>query len=228
MLTIYCGSDRKKAENAYLSASKNATKLDPEKLLGAELSEYAKHKSLFEDKQNFALRGMPAENVEELALSQNNFYILTDKLLAPDKKRLEKLGAKIEHYELSEGEKAKIDRNKKDEYSQSFKITDYLAARDKRGLWVEYWRAIYDGADTEDIFWKLSWQVRAMLTASRYESASQTDLHPFVYSKARMGASNYTSGELLALANSLLDIWSDSYASGEKGKLALEQFILSV
>jgi hypothetical protein len=227
MLTVYYGSDSKKAEKAYLAGSKSAIKLDPEKLVGAELGEYAKHKSLFEGEQVFAMRGMPIDGAEEFATSKNTFYILTDKLLAPEKKKLEKLGAKIEQFDISATEKLKLDRAKKEEGNKSFRITDALANRDKRALWIEYWRAIYEGVNSEDIFWKLSWQVRAMLTSLRYSSASETDLHPYVYGKARAGSANYSQSELITLSNNLLDIWSESHASGDKGKLALEQFILS-
>ncbi|HEY4514758.1 MAG TPA: hypothetical protein VJJ22_01205 [Candidatus Paceibacterota bacterium] len=228
MLTIYCGGDTKKAGEAFLGASKNAIKIDPDQLVGAELDEYARHKGLFDPVQVFAMRGMPDGDIALLAISPNNFFILLGELKATERKKLEKIGSKIEQYDLSACELATKVREEKENKNKSFRITDALTKRDKRSLWIEYWRAIYESADVEGIFWKLSWQVRAMLVSMRYGSASETDLHPYVYSKSRQGATIYGESELIRLSNNLLDIWSESHASGEGGKLALEQFILSV
>jgi len=228
MLTVYCGDDIKKAEAGFASATKGATRLVPDLLPEGALEELAAHADMFGTGTSYAFRGDLPENYVILIKSPSNFFILASVLTPPVKKSLIKQGAILEEYSLSESSKVAKEKLDKQKSGRIFKVADRLAARDRKGLWIEYWRLMESGVDAEEIFWKLQWQTKAMLVSSRASSASEAGLHPFVYSKSRAGAANYSKEELISISGKLLDLWRDTHSGRKELPLALEQFILEI
>ncbi len=96
------------------------------------------------------------------------------------------------------GPKAKVDFN-------IFAFTDAIGARKKRDAWVLYQKAIAAGMDPEkEIFWRLVWQIKTMLLASKTKSASEADMKPFPYNKAKGFLKNFSTSELANLSESLV------------------------
>ena len=85
-----------------------------------------------------------------------------------------------------------------------FAITDALGARDKKLAWVLYQKALAAGLSAEEVFFKLFWQVKSMLLASRTNSVSETDMKPFPYSKAKSFLKNFKPKELEKFSEDLV------------------------
>lgn len=85
-----------------------------------------------------------------------------------------------------------------------FALTDAIGARRKRDAWVLYQKALASGMVPEEVFYKLVWQVKTMLIASRTKTAEEADMKSFPYSKAKGFLKNFETSELVNLSESLV------------------------
>ncbi len=83
-------------------------------------------------------------------------------------------------------------------------LTDAIGARKKRDAWVLYQKALASGMVPEEIFWKLVWQSKTMLTAEKTKSVAETDMKPYPYQKAKANLKNFKPGEIEKLSESLV------------------------
>jgi len=70
-----------------------------------------------------------------------------------------------------------------------FALADAFAKGDRKRSWVLYRRMIEYGAAPEEIHGTLSWQARALVLASKTDSATELGLKPFAYTKAKSALS---------------------------------------
>ena len=104
--------------------------------------------------------------------------------------------------EIDEDEKLPLD--KKGREFNIFALTDALGARDKKRAWILYQQALVAGLSAEEVFFKLFWQAKTMLIASRTKSVGETDMKSFPYSKAKSFLKNFKPGELEKLSEDLV------------------------
>lgn len=130
------------------------------------------------------------------------------------------------------GETVNIVLNKKDENEDLigpkargefniFSLTDAIGARKKRDAWVLFQKALASGMVAEEVFYKLAWQVKTMLIASRTESALEADMKTFPYNKAKSFLRNFKDGELNRLSQTLVK----GYHQVRRGQGEMETFI---
>jgi hypothetical protein len=100
------------------------------------------------------------------------------------------------------GEKTLFD--KKGREFNIFTLTDAVGARQKKQAWIIYRKALSVGISAEELFYKLVWQVKSMLIASKTKNAGETDMKTFPYNKAKSFLKNFRSGELEALSEKLV------------------------
>ena len=85
-----------------------------------------------------------------------------------------------------------------------FALTDAIGARKKRDAWVLYQKALASGMVAEEVFYKLVWQVKTMLLASKTKSAVEADMKSFPYTKAKSFLKNFSTSELQNLSTDLV------------------------
>lgn len=102
-----------------------------------------------------------------------------------------------------------------------FSLTDAIGARDKRRAWTLYMQALAAGLVAEEIFFKVVWQVKSMLIASKTKSVAETDMKPFPYSKAKGFLKNWKEGELEKLSEDLVV----GYQQARRGEGEMEMFV---
>lgn len=144
----------------------------------------------------------------------------------------------IEKFFLMEGERIQLKegQSSKMEGINIFHLTDAFGRKDKRGTWVLYQKALLSGLPAEEIFWKLSWQVKNILLVKRMseelrksieEIIKESELKPFVVRNCLNFAKNFEVEKLNALYLELVDI----YHKVRKGKTdfdtSVEKFLLS-
>ncbi|MBX4189584.1 hypothetical protein KW785_03260 [Candidatus Parcubacteria bacterium] len=109
-----------------------------------------------------------------------------------------------------------------------FSLTDAIGARDKRGAWVLYQKALASGLVAEEIFWRVTWIAKSMLLASKTESYKETEMKEFPYKKAKGYAKNFSREELEDLSESLVVGYHNTRRGLGEIETLLEKSILSL
>ena len=107
-----------------------------------------------------------------------------------------------------------------------FAMADALGARDKKTLWILYRQAVEAGKVPEEIHGILFWQAKSIALAARTNSATEADLNPFVYGKAKRYAANYSDKEINNLLERLVAVYHDSHRGIHEFETAMERLIL--
>ena len=102
-----------------------------------------------------------------------------------------------------------------------FALTDALGARERREAWILYQKALGAGLSAEEIFFKIVWQVKSMLIASRTRNVGETDMKAFPYNKAKSFLKNFKPSELEKLSESL----AIGYTLVRRGKGEIETLV---
>lgn len=121
----------------------------------------------------------------------------------------------------AEEEIEKLPLDKKGKEFNIFTLTDALGARNKKEAWVLYQKALLAGVSAEEIFFKLFWQVKSLLTASRVKSIEETEMKPFTYNKAKGYLKNFKQEELEKLSEDLVS----GYILARRGEAEIETLI---
>ena len=126
-----------------------------------------------------------------------------------------------EEEESSVGSKAKVDFN-------IFTLTDAFGARKKREAWVLYRQALSKGVSSEEVFWKLVWQVKTLLLADRTKNAEEADMKVFPYNKAKSFLKHWKKGELENLSENLVVGYHQTRLGKEEMETFIEKTILNL
>ncbi len=153
----------------------------------------------------------------ELKESRNIFVIIEEKLLAPEKKKLQKYAEKSEEQTAAKEERFNV-----------FALTDALLRRDKKSLWILLTEAWRNGLSNEEIIGTLYWQVKILRLAEKTSSAEEAGQKPFVYQKAKRALSKFKEGELTQISRDLLAIYHDGHLGKREADVALEKWVLSL
>jgi DNA polymerase III delta subunit len=140
--------------------------------------------------------------------ASDNIFIFLEKDL--DKKTLEKLekhAEKVQEFEEKE-------KTKKKEYNP-FAISDALLSKDKKRFWILLMEAKKKGNAPEEIHGVVWWQAKALKLASVSGDAKEADLSPFVFSKAKASAKNFSEQEINLMLSDLVSMYHDAHR-GEK------------
>lgn len=242
MIYLIYGTNEKKArEKANLlfktlaKKKPNATamRIDAEHFKRGEVLEHALGQGLFESKlivfydtvlENPEAKEDIKENLETLKKSENIFIFLEGKL---DKKTINVFSHHTEKTEEHEEHK----EHKGTKTTTSFKIfdlSDALLARDRKKLWVLFNVGKLNNLSAEEMHGILGWGTKTMLLARLSETAEEAGLNPFVYRKAKRGATKYSKKELKQLSSSLVSLYHDARRGKHNLDIALERFILSL
>ena len=157
--------------------------------------------------------------------SPNIFILLEGKVLAELKKALEKHADQTVVSDLPV--KSGFGADKKDEFN-IFALADAVGSRDPFKSWTIYRQAVDDGIGTESILGTLFWQVKSMILAGKAVSAGEAGLSPFVFSKSKKYAGNYSPAELNSFALNLISLYHDSHRGAVDAELALEGLLLRI
>ncbi|MAZ56377.1 hypothetical protein CL653_01145 [bacterium] len=233
MLEVYCGNNpvlvRTKAWEKIEEVNSDdytVTSIDSENYSPGVIKNAVGAASLFGQLELFVL-DMPSQSKEfqeeaieligEMNESQNLFVMIEGKLLAPQKKKLVKVGAAVE--ELSTNTENKFN---------PFAMSDALARRDKKTLWLLLQQAKDSGISDEETVGILWWQLKTMLLAERTNDATTAGVKDYPFKKATQALQKFKKGEVGNLANALLEIYHQGHGGEIELDLALEKWILGI
>jgi len=233
MYVVFYGSDRGKVRDAATSyidenMPKDATltTLDAGDFVVEQVADALGANSLFGGDQWFVLDG-PNTNEEfvtelqaalkELAESPNTFVIMEGALLVAPKKAYQKHAATITEFSAD-----------KVAAFNAFSLAEAMASKDKRKLWVLIQEARLAGMKDEAIIGMLWWQLKALRLAARTNSAAEAGMKDFPYNKAKRSLSVFKPGEVVAISQSLLELYHQGHAGVKDMDSALEQWVLAL
>lgn len=208
----------------------NLFKLDSENFSGSQLESLVGGQGLFEQKYIVVLdkcledkisKETILDKLDDISFSNNIFVLIEEEIDSKTIKKLEKKAEKIHEHTLKENVVAENN-------FKIFTLTDALGKRDKKAVWVEYQKALAQGSSAEEIYSMLLWQVRSMVLAGTTKSASEAGLKPFVYSKSKKFASNYSVEEIKNLYKNLVKAYHKSRRGGLGLTEAVEEVLLGV
>lgn len=142
------------------------------------------------------------------------------------------LSQELEKYCLA-GKTDSLSENKKEE-TNIFRITDAVASRDKGRAWLLFRRAIMNGMDAEEIFWKIAWQVKNLLLIKKMGLVSEkkileeTRLHSYVIKKTASASRLFTEEELSRYSSELVGLYHDSRRGLADFDAGVEKFLIKL
>lgn len=233
MYIVFFGTDRTQIRDAMTAYTESEfppdgtiTTLQAQDFEAGQIADALGASSLFGGTQWFVL-DTPSANPEfaeavkaslqEMSESANTFLILEGPLLAPAKKAYAKYAAKQEEFTAA-----------KEERFNTFGMAEALATKNKRQLWVLLQSARNSGLRDEEIIGMLWWQLKSLRLASLTQTAAEAGMKDFPYSKAKRALSTFAPGEVLALSQSLLDLYHAGHAGARDMDSALEQWVLTL
>jgi len=236
MLHIIYGNDREKGRARFRELRKKLSKECGEEraILEGELSKellhsFAASQGLFGNTSLFTFDCLFDKKAEqevllahanELCLSLNSFLVFEPEL---DKKIAGEI--KITQAEVEEYVAKKIDTRPD---FNIFSLGDALGKRNKKELWVLYQEALTSGLSGEEICNTLFWTVKNIALMKNARMDDNCGLNPFVATKARSFAKNYSQEEIASLSRSLVTIYHEDHRGGEPMNISLERFILDI
>lgn len=156
-------------------------------------------------------------HVADLATSQNEFVVIEEKLPVGDQRAYSAGGAQVTELRSAAAEK-----------TNPFAITDALAARNKKTLWLLLMAARSRGVRDEETMGLLWWQLKNMRLASCTTTAAEAGLSEFPYKKAKQALHNFKAGELETFTQSFLDLYHRAHKGETTLDVALEAWVLQV
>jgi len=143
------------------------------------------------------------EGLGEIKASDNIFIFLEKEI---DKKTLDKLTRHAEKVQ----EFSEAVTKKKKEYNP-FAISDALLSRDKKRLWMLLMEAKKKGNAAEEIHSIIWWQVKVLNLVSVSKDEKEAELSPFVFSKAKSSANNFTAEQIHYMMFGLVTMYHNAH-----------------
>lgn len=171
--------------------------------------------------ENLEARDQFSDLIPSMKESENIFILLEGKLLAEQKKLIEKFSEKTVLTDIAETGKSKKEFN-------IFSLADAVGSKDPVKLWIVFREAIRSGHEIESILGTLFWQVKSMVLAKKASSATETGLNPFVFSKSKRYAQNYSDTELDILMRELVVMYHEGHRGIHDLELVTEKMLLEL
>jgi DNA polymerase III delta subunit len=158
--------------------------------------------------------------------------ILREELIGQCGSNLWLLSSELEKYALSS--KKELGLNRKTKQINVFHITDAVAERDRSRAWLLFQKAAIGGFDSEEIFWKIVWQIKNLLIVKKLLPAAEkkitetTNLHPYVVKKTLSAAKNFTEEELAKYSLELIALYHNSRRGLADFETGIEKFLIKL
>jgi DNA polymerase III delta subunit len=236
MLYLFYGSDKNKALKSALDIIEKKVaqkpdavvfKIDQTNISKQILSEMCGGQGLFEQKYIVHIKNVCDEEdsqetlfafLKDMKESENIFILTEGDLNKKEFTKIEKHADKV--WEAVGKKKEEIKEN-------IFTITNYLLARDKKNLWIEF-QKLKGNFAAEEIHGTLFWAFKNIALASKAKTASETGLKPFVYSNSKKAVTKFSQEEIDEKFWKLTKILGDSRRGEGELEILLEGWVLGV
>jgi DNA polymerase III delta subunit len=203
-------------------------KIDSQNWVEGEMEGLLHGQGLFSQRYIIELRHLleTAETAEsvisflpEIAQSENIFIWVDRDVTEKHLKQIEKHASKVQEFKV-------VQKLAKPEFNL-FSLGDALIERNKQKLWVLFQDAL-SYFPAEEIHGTIFWQMKNMVLVNKVQTASEVDMKPFVFSKAKSASKKYSEKEMEKMLENLLAVSHDSRRGKHDFGVALERWILSI
>lgn len=157
------------------------------------------------------------EHLGELKASPNDFVLIEGKLKVGDARRVEKESTQSVTYDAGPQKEFNV-----------FQMSDALASRDKKTLWILLQEAWREGRTSEEIIGTLFWQMKMLRLGEVARTGEEAGQKPFVFDKAKRATKNFKPGEINALSRSLVLLYHEGHGGTRDINHALEAWVLGL
>ena len=169
------------------------------------------------------------KKIKEIKESPNFFIILEGKLNKKELDKFKKYAEKTEEFVKPEKKLSKKEELAlKGEKIDFFEFANTLGEKNKKELWTIYQDALAEGVASEEVHAMFFWQVKAMLSALKSADATEAGLNPYVFTKSKGYAKNYSVEKLKAMSANLFNMYHQAHRGELDFAVALERFILEI
>lgn len=229
MLSVFFGSDRKAVVDATNNAAtKNGevVTIDEQSFVPNQFEDLTANTSLFGEVLTYVIDTPSSEaefnesclaSLQDMAESQNQFFVIEGALLASVKKKYAKHAATLEEFSAD-----------KPERFNTFSLAEAFAKRDKKTLWVLIQEARLLGIKEEEMIGILWWQIKAIRLASVTKTADEAGMKEYPYRKAKQALSKYSEDEILDTARNLLQLYHEGHKGVTDIELSFEKWALTI
>ena len=143
------------------------------------------------------------------------------------------LAQELEKYSLTQ-KKESLGRKKEMEEVNVFHITDAIAVKERGRAWFLFQKAILSGADVEEIFWKIVWEIKNLLLIKKLQPlpdkkiVEKTHLHPYVVKKTASATRLYKEEELARYSSELIDLYHNTRRGLTDFETGIEKFLIKL
>lgn len=195
MLYVYYGEDINAARakvhatvSAMLAKNSDALyfRITPTELSSYDFDELTLSQGLFKSEYIIVLdtllstkegEDVVLANLEKMQRSAHPFFILDAKVLAPVRKKLGKHAQKVQEFSLANKIRSTT--------FNTFSLTDALARKDTKKLWVLFREAKQRGISDEEIHGILFWMLKSISLAAQSKGAAEAGMKPYPFEKAK-------------------------------------------
>ncbi len=233
MLKVFYGKDGVKARQqahfaieAEMTIDKEFVRLEADKYQAGQLLSMSSAASLFSPSSVYLIDFPSAsdvflaefmDNLEALATSTHLFIVIEEEFLAADKKKISKYAEQLEEYKKeAEGS------------FNPFKMSDALAVRDKRSLWLLFQEAKANNLSAEEIIGTFWWQLKSMRIAAVTRNAEEAGMKEYPYKKAKSALNTFKLAEVEKSTRALLKLYHDGHRGKRDLDIAIEEWVLSL
>lgn len=157
------------------------------------------------------------ETAAALSSAEHLFVLIEEVLDVKEIKQLEKYAAQVAVYDVQKKEKLIFN---------TFALADALGQRDKKKLWLLYTEAKAQGIADEEIHGVLWWQMKTIALANTANTAAEAGLKPFVFSKAKKFAGNFSKDEIARVLTDMVTLYHEARRGKYDFSTALERWIV--
>lgn len=169
------------------------------------------------------------KKLKEIKESPNFFVFLEGKLNKKELEKFEKQAEKVEEFKKPD---RKLNKKEalalKGEKIDFFEFANALGEKNKKGLWTLYQDALAEEVPSEEVHAIFFWQVKAMLCAEKSKDATEAGLNPYVFTKSKGYAKNYSLEKLKEMSTKLFEMYHEAHRGKIDFAVALEKFILGL
>ncbi len=233
MLYVFYGSDQVEVrQQAHLTLAKvlkegeEVERIEADQYSVGKLQALSSMVSLFSPRAVYLVETPSSEeafledfmmSLKELGDSLHQFVVIEQTLNAAQKKKITTYATIVEEYKKTE-----------DAAFNPFKMSDALALRDKRSLWLLFQEAKMNALSSEEIIGTFWWQLKTMRLAAVTKTAEEAGMKDYPYKKAKSALTAFPLQAVETKSRELLTLYHEGHRGKRDLDLALEAWLLGL
>jgi len=233
MLYVFYGTDQIKVrQQAHLTLTKllkegeEVERIEGDGYSAGKLQALSSMVSLFSPRAVYLVETPSSEeafaedfmaSLKELGDSEHQFVVIEQALNAAQKKKITTYATIVDEYKKTE-----------DAAFSPFKMSDALALRDKRSLWLLFQEAKTHALSSEEIIGTFWWQLKTMRLAAVTRTAEEAGMKEYPYKKAKSALMAFPLPAVEKKSRELLELYHEGHRGKRDLDLALEAWVLTL